>query len=77
MMKLFLGGYLYIYTPNQQTDLELELSAPAQLTKILDQLGIPQHEVQIVLINDHFSVVENAIIMQNDHVKIFSQINGG
>lgn len=76
-MKLVTGGYLSFYMPGRKSSLELRLEAPTPLSKILSNLKIPQADVHLVAVNGEQANLAEAIIRDEDQVRIFSSVDGG
>ena len=76
-MKLQTGGHLSFYMPGRKNSLELTLSGSTPLTEILEQIGIPLPEVALTAINGELVQAETALVQDEDHVQIFSAVNGG
>jgi len=76
-MRIYLGGHLSFYHPRKEIWLEVKLTEPALLTKILDDAGIPLGEVQLVAINDEVVGLHDTIVSPQDKVKLFSAVGGG
>lgn len=76
-MKLYAGGYLTFYMPEQQPEIEWELSAPVGLCELLKAVGIPTAEVQLVILNGAIADFKQAQINNQDVVKVFPGVDGG
>ena len=76
-MELYAGGYLTFYMPGQQAKLDYPLNRTMPLVDLLQVLGIPAGDVQLVVINGKAVMLNNARVQDRDHVKIFSAIGGG
>jgi len=76
-MKLYAGGYLTFYTPDQKPEIEQDISEPIELTRLLDELGIPAGDVQLVIINGQIVDLEEAVLNDQDTVKVFPGVDGG
>jgi len=76
-MKLYAGGNLDIYLPHRRSRVELELVQPTNLKEILNRLGIPAGEVFLVIINGQLVDLQEAIVSEQDDVKLYPAINGG
>jgi sulfur carrier protein ThiS len=76
-MKLFTGGYLTFYMPQQKHLLEIHLHKPTQLKEILAGLRIPIAEVDLTAVNGNLADVEEVIVEDTDVVRVFSSVNGG
>lgn len=76
-MRIYLGGHLQFYLPQKEQWLEVNITEPALLSKILDDAGIPLGEVQLVTINGEIVDLHEATISAKDKVKLFSAVGGG
>lgn len=76
-MKLYAGGHVTFYMPGRKHALEISLSKPTLLSEILAQVGIPLPEVALAAVNGELVEVENAIVRDEDQVRVFSAVNGG
>lgn len=76
-MKLYAGGYLTFYTPGQQPDVEYDISEPIELLKLLGKLGIPAGDVQLVILNGQIVDLDQALLRNQDEVKVFPGVDGG
>lgn len=76
-MKLYIGGYLAFFSPDQQSEVELTLSEPVKLDVLLAEVGIPAAEVQLVLINGTRVDSVQSVVQNQDEVKIFPGVDGG
>jgi sulfur carrier protein ThiS len=76
-MRLYLGGHLDFYNPKAGGWLEVQLNQPTVLHDVLDQLGIPAGEVQLVVLNGELADLETTIVSNQDEVKLYSAVGGG
>jgi sulfur carrier protein ThiS len=76
-MRLYLGGHLNFYSPQPGGWLEVKLKQPIPLLAILVQKGIPESEVQLVVLNGELVDLESVIVSDQDEVKLFSAVGGG
>lgn len=76
-MKLYAGGYLTFYAPDQQPEVDLDLSEPIQLSELLSDIGIPVGDVQLVILNGKIVDLDQAILEDQDEVKVFPGVDGG
>ena len=76
-MKLYAGGYLDLYLPNRSRTVGIELVQPTSLREILAKLGIPAGEVLLVVINGELVDLQEAIVSEQDDVKLYPAVNGG
>ena len=76
-MRIYLGGHLNFYHPQKKPWLEVEILEPVHLTKILEEVGIPLGEVQLVTVDDKIVDLQKTIISPQDKVKLYSAVGGG
>jgi sulfur carrier protein ThiS len=76
-MRIYLGGHLNFYHPQKENWLVVDLEQPTPLKDILDGAGIPLGEVALVVINGETADLQEAIISEQDEVKLFSPVGGG
>ncbi len=76
-MNLYAGGYLDLYLPHRRSRLEIELLQPTSLIEILARLGIPAVEVLLVDINGQLVDLQEAIVSEQDDVKLYPAVSGG
>lgn len=76
-MKLYLGSHLSWYAPGKQAELEIPLAAPALLSAILAQLGVPLAEVAIAAVNGNLVSLRDARVAESDRVELFPANGGG
>ena len=76
-MKLYAGGYLTFFMPDQQPEITRELAEQVGLCELLMSVGIPTAEVQLVLLNGEIVELENAQVSNRDVVKVFPGVDGG
>ena len=76
-MNLTAGGYLSFYMPDKKSSLELAFTKPRSLRSLLQEIGIPLQEVQLVLINGRIVDLNDAVVENQDEVRMYSPIDGG
>lgn len=76
-MKLYIGGYLTFYSPDQQPEFEIPLSEGIKLESLLIGFGMPISEVNLVIINNQIADLSQAHVNPGDDVKIFPAVDGG
>lgn len=76
-MKLYAGGYLTFYMPDQQPEVIWELSEPIALCDLLKEVGVPAAEVQLVVVNGELADLDQTQIRNHDVVKVFPGVDGG
>jgi len=76
-MRIYLGGHLNFYHPQKENWLAVELMRPTPLKEILADAGIPEGEVYLVVVNGETADLQEAVISEQDEVKLFSPVGGG
>jgi sulfur carrier protein ThiS len=76
-MKLFLGGQFSLYIPGHPPSVDVDLAEPARLSEILSGLGIPVADIHLVVVNGQLVEMEEAVVNDQDIVKIFPPVGGG
>jgi sulfur carrier protein ThiS len=76
-MKLHLGGQFSFYIPGHPSQVEVQLQEPARLVDLLTHLGIPVAEINLVVINGEIVNMQDALVSQQDEVKVFPPVSGG
>jgi sulfur carrier protein ThiS len=76
-MKLYAGGYLTFYMPDQQPEVDHDLAEPIALITLLAEMGIPPGDVQLVIVNGEIVDLEQALLKNQDEVKVFPSVDGG
>ena len=76
-MRIYLGGYLDFYNPEGGNWIEVEVKQATPLTELLLQSGIPLGEVHMVVLNGTAVELNEAIVSDQDEIKLFSAVGGG
>lgn len=76
-MKLFLGGQFSLYIPGHPPSVDVTLNEPARLSEVLLGLGIPAADIHLVVVNGQLVEMEDALVSDQDEVKIFPPVGGG
>lgn len=76
-MRIYLGGHLNFYHPQKDKWLEVELNQLKPLVEVLEGVGIPLGEVQLVVINGEVVDINGAVVSPRDEVRLFSAVGGG
>lgn len=76
-MRIYLGGHLNFYHPQKDNWLEVELEQPTSLRVVLDSSGIPLGEMHLVAVNGELVDLQEAIVSEQDEVKLFPAVGGG
>ena len=76
-MRIYFGGHLNFYHPQKERWLVVELAHPTRLKDIAIDLDIPLGEIHLVVLNGEIANLQEAIISEQDEVKLFSPAGGG
>ena len=76
-MKLHLGGVFSFYIPGHPHQVEVQLEEPARLSDVLAGLGIPVAEINLVIVNGELVNLQEALVSQQDEVKVYPPVSGG
>ncbi len=76
-MKLFLGGQFSLYIPGHPPSVDVELTESARLSEVLLGLGIPAADIHLAVVNGKLVEMEEAVVSDQDEVKIFPPVGGG
>lgn len=76
-MRIYLGGFLDFYAPQNTRWMEVELEQPVLLRVLLQELGIPASEIYLIVINGELVSLEQARVVNDDEVKVFPPVGGG
>ena len=76
-MKLYVGGQLSFYLPGHVSQVEVELAEPARLSEVLTGLGILVPEIGLATVNGEMVDLQEAMVSQQDEVKIYPPVSGG
>jgi sulfur carrier protein ThiS len=76
-MKLFLGGQFSLYIPGHPPSVDVDLAEPSPLSEVLARLGIPVADIHLVVVNGQLVEMEEALVSNQDEVKIFPPVGGG
>ena len=76
-MKLFLGGQFSLYIPGHPPSVDVDVKQPARLSEVLSGLGIPVADIHLVVVNGQLVEMEEAVVSDQDNVKIFPPVGGG
>jgi molybdopterin converting factor small subunit len=76
-MKLFLGGQFSLYIPGHPPSVDVDLVEPSPLSEVLAGLGIPVADIHLVVVNSQLVEMEEALVSNQDEVKIFPPVGGG
>lgn len=76
-MKLYLGGHLSFYGPEQRSKLVVPLNNKTLLTEIINKLGIPIAEVQLTVLNGELVDLNEILVNDDDEVRLYPPVGGG
>jgi molybdopterin converting factor small subunit len=76
-MNLFLGGQFSLYIPGHPPSVDVSLTKPARLSEVLAGLGIPVADIHLSVVNGQLVELEEAMVSDQDKVKIFPPVGGG
>jgi molybdopterin converting factor small subunit len=76
-MKLFLGGQFSLYIPGHPPSVDVDLNDSARLSEVLLKLGIPVADIHLAVVNGQLVELEEALVSDQDEVKIFPPVGGG
>lgn len=76
-MKLTAGGYLAFYLPGRKSPVEVPVKPETRLLSVLDALGIPLGEVNLVAVNGRAVDLHTAVVGDEDEVHVVSAVDGG
>jgi len=76
-MKLYAGGLLDFYLPDRRNQIVIEVKRPTRLSEILAGLGLPLAEIHLTVVNGQLVELDEAVVSNDDQVKIYPAVNGG
>lgn len=76
-MRIYLGGHLDFYHPENGRWLEIPLVRPIILADLFDELGVPRYEVHLAVVGEEQVDPQKAQVTDRDVVRLFSAVNGG
>jgi len=76
-MKLNLGGQFSLYIPGHPPSVDVKLEKPERLSEVLAGLGIPVADIHLAVVNGQIVEMEEAVVSDQDEVKIFPPVGGG
>jgi sulfur carrier protein ThiS len=76
-MKLFLGGQFSLYIPGHPPSVDVEVNEPVRLSEVLSGLGIPVADIHLAVVNGQLVELDEAVVTNQDEVKIFPPVGGG
>lgn len=76
-MKVHLGGHLSFYEAGRRTNFELHLSGPTPVRDLVQSWGIPAGEVFLTAINNVLVDLNEAVVVDTDHLGLYPPIGGG
>jgi sulfur carrier protein ThiS len=76
-VKLYLGGFFSFYFPQRPLWIEIELAGPQPLREVLEQQGIPSAEISLTVVNRELVELDEAVVSNEDEVRLYPPIGGG
>jgi len=76
-MQLHLGAHLSWYDPKRRSKVELPLGGPTPLGEVLRRLNLPPGEVALAIVNNQLVSVDQAEVVDADHVRLYPPIGAG
>jgi molybdopterin converting factor small subunit len=76
-MKLFLGGQFSLYIPGHPPSVDVSLNESTRLSEVLLGLGIPVADIHLAVVNGKLIELDEAVVTNQDEVKIFPPVGGG
>ena len=76
-MKIYFDRYFQFYMRSNQPWVEVEVEEPTRLSEVLARAGIPTPEIFLAVINGEAVDAREALISNQDKVKIYPPIGGG
>ena len=76
-MRIHLGGHLAYYHSQKQSWLDYRLPAPALLSRIIAEIGVPAGEVALFVINGEIADPDTALVEDGDILQLYPPIDGG
>ena len=76
-MRIYIDRYFNFYTRSAQGWGEVEIEEPARLCDILGQVGIPQAEVFLAVVNGEAVDPCKIFITKQDKIKLYPPFGGG
>lgn len=76
-MKLYIGSYFAFFIAKKHHWVKIDLDRPTRLRDILSNLGIPEAEIHLVVVNDRLSETTDLLVSNEDTVRLYPPVNGG
>jgi len=76
-MRLYLGGYFAHFLSTRETWVEMELKEPARLSELIAGLGIPVGDVYLAVVNGELVELQEALVSEQDEVRLYPAVDGG
>lgn len=76
-MKVHLGGHLSFYEAGRRTNFELPLPEPTLVRELVQRWGIPAGEVFLTAVNNVLVDLNDAVVVDSDHLGLYPPIGGG
>lgn len=77
MIHVVVGGYLAFYTPGKQRAIDAPATPGMTITSLLGGIGIPAHEVALMVLNGEIITDPSVEVACGDEVKFYSASDGG
>lgn len=76
-MQIYFGGHLDFYHPEQGRWMQISLECPTLLSSLLNNLGVPRHEVHLAVVGDKQVDPYMTLVTDDDVVRLFPAVDGG
>ena len=76
-MKVHLGGHLSYYESRRRSNFEVQLSQPTAAIELIRAWGIPAGEIFLTTVNNTLVDLNDAIVVETDHLGLYPPIGGG
>jgi hypothetical protein len=76
-VKVHLGGHLSFYEAQRRSNFEFHLSQPTPAIELIRGWGIPVGEVCLAAINSVLVDLNDAVVVDTDHLGLYPPIGGG
>ncbi len=76
-MRIHLGGHLSWYEAERRSWLDLPAPVPLPLLTLAAQLGLPEPEIALAVINGRQVDLATALAGEGDKVEFYSALGGG
>ena len=77
-MQLYLGGHLSWYDPQKRKRVDIRLTQPTLLTKMLSDLNVPVGEIAVGVVNGNsFFLFDDVMVNDADKIELYPPVGGG